>query len=968
MADQVDKVTIQLVLQDLFSGNAGKVEAAAKKLAATLNGMGAPSAGGLAAGLLGLGGGVGLAAIFEKALGEARLAQEASDRLAASLNGNLDQLQAVSDVAAQVSEHSVFLQRDLIDAAQHMIERGIPLNRIQQAIQVVADTASALQRPINEVADDVARTFSGTVPRTIGQSVPALRDLSTEALRSGAALDLLGQRYNGMAQKFKQTTSGSEKNALKDITQGWTDIGKAMLPIEQTLLPQIADQMKKVAEPFQESQIIGWGNEFKNLLSQFAGGLAYIGAFASSLVSEPFVLAGLAAVDLFDNIKVLGLEAISYLVGKFKAEIASAAAEIDKLTAHMPSWMGGKTNLAGSVTGWGDSLASWITGANADANKAHAAFMSEWNSGPISQANAAAAGPRDEIIAAVQRWLGIGPGSSAAQQQTAWQAHQLANAAQDRITLSQGTSQAEDDTLGTLQKQTEEFQKQLEIRKLRATATIDGTGPEGAKATAAADLAELKVQQQQELNQLIADGGDKEQQNALIAVQTLETKAKTVEVTRQQAEAEIQALNAAKAAYQATVEHNANLVKVGQMSPLQARQSDVAALTDYQAKVKEVNDAVAALLKKGVLSPEQAAAILQQLQTYEEKAKEINNEWQQDAAEMERAANEGLVHTLTEIEEKTKTVKKAFADLAKSILNDLLNISNQHLVDSLFGGGGSGKGGDGGGGGQGGGGLIGSILQSLFPGKGNGQQGGSSGGPSTTVTPTVSPSSGSPPTTPGAGGGPGISFSSVGQGIGNLFQGAGNVIGGVLNGAGQIVGGLASGIGSAVGGVASAAAGAASSVGSTVMSALPSLLALFGKGGYTGDGPSNQAAGIVHRGEYVLDASTVKALGGPGSVASMMSGPAARAFPSMVGRAVNLSSLGNSRDIASTIASGVENAMARGMKHVGALPAVVHFGPETADQFFREHPDAINRAMDSSPNMTRGMAKRLQPMLGRHGK
>jgi lambda family phage tail tape measure protein len=36
---------------------------------------------------------------------------------------------------------------------------------------------------------------------------------------------------------------------------------------------------------------------------------------------------------------------------------------------------------------------------------------------------------------------------------------------------------------------------------------------------------------------------------------------------------------------------------------------------------------------------------------------------------------------------------------------------------------------------------------------------------------------------------------------------------------------------------------------------------LFAKGGYTGDGGKNQPAGIVHKGEYVFDAESVKRLG-----------------------------------------------------------------------------------------------------------
>lgn len=43
----------------------------------------------------------------------------------------------------------------------------------------------------------------------------------------------------------------------------------------------------------------------------------------------------------------------------------------------------------------------------------------------------------------------------------------------------------------------------------------------------------------------------------------------------------------------------------------------------------------------------------------------------------------------------------------------------------------------------------------------------------------------------------------------------------------------------------------------------------YAKGGYTGDGPANEVAGVVHRGEYVIPADQVKRMrqgGGGGGV------------------------------------------------------------------------------------------------------
>lgn len=52
----------------------------------------------------------------------------------------------------------------------------------------------------------------------------------------------------------------------------------------------------------------------------------------------------------------------------------------------------------------------------------------------------------------------------------------------------------------------------------------------------------------------------------------------------------------------------------------------------------------------------------------------------------------------------------------------------------------------------------------------------------------------------------------------------------------------------------------------------------FMTGGYTGDGGKSDIAGIVHRGEYVVNADRVKALGGPDNVAKRVSGSKGEGF------------------------------------------------------------------------------------------
>jgi hypothetical protein len=969
MADQVQKVTIQLILQDLVSGDAAKVQGAldrlntsfkALRLEGELNKGGGSSSSSVFGSLASFASVVQVVRLIEQGLNKALTAandfEAANARLSAALGGNVTQLRQINDAAVQVAKSSTYAERDLTNVAQHLVERGVAVAKIPQAMQVVADTAMALQKPLDEVADQVAQTFGGVVPREIGRSVPALKNLSEAALRSGAALDVLGARYHGVAQMFLNTPYGKELAALRDIDKAWQDIGEAILPIEQKLLPDLAKEMQAIAEPFKANSLVGALDVLRESLAEIAGDVT--GAF--TFISEA---AQHVVGTVVDGVKLIGaqgrviiLDVASVLRNQMKGAITDVAAEIDKLTAHLPAWLGGKTNLKADVQGAlgaGGALDSALANARKVAADVQGDFLHDSLSRGFSEALGAAADARREAIAAVEKVLGsFGVGSDVqGKVDEQAKADKLQAAADKRQATTQQTKDAENDTSGLMQKELDELTKQIEVRQLRARATIDGSGPTGIKATGDADLAELKIQQAQELAEWTEKNANADQLAALAQVQALETTAKRVEVTKQLADAEIQELERAKAAYDASVEHNANLVKVGQITPLQGRQADTAALATYQEKVTAVNAAIKALLAQGVLSPEQAVAVMQQLTTIEEKTKEINSQFQQDLAEMGRAVNEGLVHTLTEAETKAKTLKQALKDLAKSLLTDLLNIENQHLVDSILGGG---AGGDGKGGGQGGGGgLLGSLINSIF-----GKKAPTSPTATPTVTPAVSATAGSTPSTPGAGGGAGGfslggAFNSVGQGIGDVAQGAGNVIGG-----------LASGIGSAASGIGSAAVGAASTAASGIGSLIGGLLAFFDTGGYTGDGHPSQIAGVVHRGEYVLNASTVRAMGGPGSVAfAAMNAASARGFPSMSVRAANLSGLGG-RDVANDIARGVHSAVISGMKAAGPAQAVMHVGPEDARLFFAQHSKIHAQSLNSDPAYAKAVGKAVGPYTG----
>lgn len=92
-----------------------------------------------------------------------------------------------------------------------------------------------------------------------------------------------------------------------------------------------------------------------------------------------------------------------------------------------------------------------------------------------------------------------------------------------------------------------------------------------------------------------------------------------------------------------------------------------------------------------------------------------------------------------------------------------------------------------------------------------------------------------------------------------------------------------------------------------------SLLGGFSQGGYTGDGPRNEIAGVVHRGEYVLNASTVRALRS-GGAAAISGGRSSGQLPTYQAPVLNFAVAGSiDRRSASAIASETGRVIQREM-------------------------------------------------------
>ena len=93
----------------------------------------------------------------------------------------------------------------------------------------------------------------GGMTGELGESMPALRGLTEEQLKAGAAIDIVSKQYGGMASTIARSTSGIKeqtKNIFGDMLES---MGKGLAPISNILMRKLQPVFNAIGKWFEEN-------------------------------------------------------------------------------------------------------------------------------------------------------------------------------------------------------------------------------------------------------------------------------------------------------------------------------------------------------------------------------------------------------------------------------------------------------------------------------------------------------------------------------------------------------------------------------------------------------------------------------------------------------------------------------------------------------------------------------------------
>ena len=205
---------------------------------------------------------------------------QAEAKLLNALKGREDVQRRLIEQAGELQSKSTFGDEAIIEQQAFLAALGLTEEQISSTITAAVQLSSALGMDLTSSVKNLAKTYGGMTGE-LGESIPALKNLTAEQLKTGEAVKYVNDNYKGFAEIAASTGTGplvQLKNTIGDIAE---QFGVILLPS----LQKVANTLKSVAE---------W---IQNLSPEWKETIVNVGAVVAAI--GPLLVVGNNALTLF---------------------------------------------------------------------------------------------------------------------------------------------------------------------------------------------------------------------------------------------------------------------------------------------------------------------------------------------------------------------------------------------------------------------------------------------------------------------------------------------------------------------------------------------------------------------------------------------------------------------------------------------------------------------------------------------
>lgn len=199
----------------------------------------------------------------------------------------------------------------------------------RKLITAAADLSAAMDIDLGTAVEQLGRSLDGTAGR-LNETVPALRGVSEEALKAGAAIDVVGEAFAGAAANKIKTFEGALQQAGNAFGNFKAAMGDAITqnPVFIAAINEISRLFVNLTGRISDNKdgLISWVNDgILGLISGIRGALPYINEFMSFLKSLAAIVTILKEgfMGFLDSLVLVG-SGMGMLIEKFTGGEKSA--------------------------------------------------------------------------------------------------------------------------------------------------------------------------------------------------------------------------------------------------------------------------------------------------------------------------------------------------------------------------------------------------------------------------------------------------------------------------------------------------------------------------------------------------------------------------------------------------------------------------------------------------------------------
>lgn len=186
----------------------------------------------------------------EDAILKLNLALASTGEFTKKASDNFQQL--ASDIQAQTGISDELVLKQVALAKSYSLTNA----QTEKVIKAAVELSSVTGEDLNTSTEKLAKTYNGFSDKTLSRMIPGFKGLTEEQLKNGAAVDIIAQKYNGLAEKLSNTFSGSIAKTAASFGELQESIGRVFVenPAIIKLINTLGEVFNNLGEFFKKNQ------------------------------------------------------------------------------------------------------------------------------------------------------------------------------------------------------------------------------------------------------------------------------------------------------------------------------------------------------------------------------------------------------------------------------------------------------------------------------------------------------------------------------------------------------------------------------------------------------------------------------------------------------------------------------------------------------------------------------------------